>query len=41
MDKFIILKHEEEAWVDKTVLGIFEFLFHFQDKVLNISCLQN
>ena len=41
MDKFLFLKHEEEAWVDKTALGIFDFLFLFQYMALNISCSQN
>ena len=41
IDKFFFLKREEEAWVYKTVLGSFEFLFRFQKMNLNSSCLQN
>ena len=37
-----IFKHEEEAWVYKTVLGIFDFFFfRFQDMARNISCSLN
>ena len=39
IDRFLVLKHEEEAY--KTVLGIFDFLFRFQNMALNISCSQN
>ena len=37
----LFLKHEEKAWVYKTVLGIFEVLFRFQDMALNVPFLQN
>ena len=35
IDTFLFLKREEEAWVYKTVLASFEYLFRFQDVALN------
>ena len=41
IDKFLFSKREEKAWVYKTVLGIFELLFRFQDKALHSECLKS
>ena len=39
---FLLLKREEEAWISKTVLTIFDFLLRFQAGSLNNSpCVQN
>ena len=34
IDKFLFLKREEEAWIYKTMLAVFEVLFHFQEIAL-------
>ena len=36
---FFFLKHEEEAWVYKTVLEILNFCFVFKIWLFKISCL--